>query len=554
MYLAVLIAIAGLTVTALASTALPWWHDFTEAPSADQSQTDYVSVIFEDPPAASYTGGVPGLKPTKPDRGEKLDPNDPDVVAYVDYLADSHQDYRNYLANKAPKAEIAREYVYVANGFGVRLNGERVETLRDGPGVFLARFSTLYRPTMNVSVDLIGASTLWKEVRGGRKNAGDGIKVGIIDSGIDDTHRFFACKDQIPHKVYASGVAFDPDNVLVFDHGTHVSGTAAGCVVQLTAGPITGKISGVAPAAKLWDYNVFPGFGAGFVAFGGSAFSHDIIAALEDTVEDGMDVVNMSLGGGVEGPHDILAEAVNSTVDAGIVVAVAAGNSGPGDATVSSPGNAAKAFTAGASTNPHFIGISVTVTDPDLGTFGAALGDFNNFDPPQEDRPYTTTTPANGCDTIQEDLTGKIALIDRGACFFTTKILNAQDAGATGVLVVNNVAGDPVAMGHASSLEFPDIPAAMLSKDNGNAMKPSGTVTVDGTQIDEFVTENADIIAGFSSRGPTPFNYLIKPDATAPGVNVYSSVFDDQFAQRTPTLRAPWWVRIDRSACCYAGP
>ena len=128
---------------------------------------------------------------------------------------------------------------------------------------------------------------------------------------------------------------------------------------------------------------------------------------------------------------------------------------------------------------------------------------------------------------ISTPLAGKIALIDRGVCTFSTKVRNAQAAGAVGVLIVNNVAGDPVGMAHDGGV-FPTIPAAMLGKAEGNAIKPSGTVTVDGTEPEEFITENEDIIAGFSSRGPTPFTYLIKPDVTAPGVNVYSSVFNEE--------------------------
>jgi minor extracellular serine protease Vpr len=411
------------------------------------------------------------------------------------------------------------------------LNGTRPQTLSQGPGVRNVTASWLYQPSMNVSNGLIGAEGLWPAA-GGRENAGSGIKVGVIDTGIVDEHRFFECKDEIPHKVYASGVAFDPTNLIVFDHGTHVAGTVAGCLIELGEDePISGWISGVAPGAELWDYNVFPGFGAGYIAY---TASHDIIAALEDTVLDGMDVVNMSLGGGVQGPHDTLAEAVNATVDAGIVVAVAAGNSGPGDMTVESPGSAAGALTAGASTNPHFIGIQVTVGTE---TYGAALGDFDNFDLALT-ADYTVTTPANGCTTISENLTGMIALIDRGVCSFTTKIRNAQNAGAVGVLVVNNVAGDPVAMGHDGTDPFPTIPAAMLGMEDGNDIKPSGVVTVDGTVVSEFITENADIIAGFSSRGPTPFTYLIKPDLTAPGVNVYSSVFDNEFAMNQGTSMA----------------
>ncbi len=501
-------------------------HDFTEAPASTSTQREYVTVVLSNPPAASYAGGIPGLQGTRPEPGHKLNANDPAVKAYVDYLRTTHQDYAAFLASKAPQAEIVREFFLTSNGFAIRLNGAGARTLYQGPGVRTVAFSTLVKPTMTVSTGLVNDPAVWP-LAGGRANAGAGIKIGIIDTGIDDTHPAFACKAPIQHKVFASGVAFDTSNVIVFDHGTHVTGTAAGCVLSppYPPQPVGGTWSGMAPSAQPFDYNVFPGFGAGFVAFGGSAFSHDIIAALEEAVIDGMDVVNMSLGGGVSGPHDLLADAVDATVNAGVVAAVAAGNSGPGDSTVSSPGNAPNALTAGASTNPHFTGIPVTVGSS---TFGAALGDFNNFGVVTAD--YTVTSPANGCTTITTSLSGKIALINRGVCTFTTKIRNAQAAGAIGVLVVNSVAGDPIAMGHDGTSPFPTIPAAMLSKNEGNSIKPSGTASIDGTALQEFLTANADIIAGFSSRGPTPFTFLVKPDVTAPGVNVYSSVFNGQFA------------------------
>jgi minor extracellular serine protease Vpr len=526
-------AVALLAATALVGGALagkpskgggtqaPPKRDFTEAP-AQFTQNEYYVVAFKDPPAAGYMGGIPGLERTKPERGQKLNPSDEKVKKYVDHLANVHNDYRGYLNSKAPKTEVVRAYSLVGNALAVKRNGTSAKTLAAGPGVRVSSPSALYQPTMSVSNGLIDADELWGPA-GGRENAGSGIKIGIIDTGIVDTHQFFGCKDEIVHKVFASGTANGPD--IVFDHGTHVAGTAAGCVLAEAPGEVSGSISGVAPGATLADYNVFPGWGGGFIAFGGSAFSHDIAVALEEAVKDGMDVVNMSLGGGVQGPHDFLAEATDATADAGVVPAVAAGNSGPGDSTVESPGSAAGALTAGASTNPHFVGIPVTVGSS---TFGAALGDFNNFGTVTAD--YTVTTPANGCTTISTALTGKIALIDRGVCTFTTKIRNAQSAGAIGVLVVNNVAGDPTAMAHDGTDPFPTIPAAMLGQNEGNSIKPSGTVTVDGTDPQEFITENADIIAGFSSRGPTPFTFLIKPDFTAPGVNVYSSVFDNGFA------------------------
>jgi len=537
---AALVTAAIAVTTALAAAGAPPKRDFTEAPAA-QTQNEYMIVTFKDPPTASYTGGIPGLERTKPARGQKLDPRSGAVRAYVAHQTKNHANYRAYLKQNAGKAEIVREYFHVLNGFAIKLNGERPETVSAGPGMGSAAFSWLYRPDMTVSSGLIDADDLWPSL-GGRASAGTGIKIGIIDTGIDEAEApngAFGCKTVTHHGPFFSGIPFGTD--IVFDHGTHVAGTAAGCVILDTAAPldlpplpVAGDWSGVAPGAELHDYNVFPGRGVGFFIRGGSAFSHDIADALETAVVDGMDVVNLSLGGGVQGPKDMLAEAVNATVDAGIVAAVAAGNSGPGDSTIESPGSAAGALTAGASTNPHFVGISVdpdptSATDPPA--FGAALGDFANFaDGFSPAGGYSTTSPANGCTAISTSLTGKIALIVRGACTFTTKIRNAETAGAVGVLVRNNVAGDPTAMGHDGTSPFPTIPAAMVSRDDGLAMLSSGTVTADGVPLLEFITGNSDIIAGFSSRGPTPFTFTIKPDVTAPGVNVYSSVFDEEFA------------------------
>jgi minor extracellular serine protease Vpr len=533
-------------------------RDFTEAPST-LVQSDYYVVTFKDPPTASYTGGVGNLKPTKPEPGKKLDVRSAEVRAYTGHLRSVHTEYRGWLAREAGQAAVVREHVLVGNSLAVRANGAQPATLSRGPGVQRVTASWLYRPTMNVSNQLIRSTAVWGSL-GGQRNAGRGIRVAVIDSGIDLSNRFFAdnglpaqtqideCDDQdnnaatpdtnkkvVVCKVFAAGVTTGapPSGLpeLCIDHGTHVAGTIGGR--DGTSGTVAGTdvvlngLSGVAPGVVLGNYNVFPCIGAGFTAFGGSAFSHDIATALEEAVADGMDVANMSLGGRVQGPHDLLAEASDAAVDAGMVVVVAAGNSGPGDSTVESPGSSPKVITAGASTNPHFVGIPVSVAGQ--GTIGAALGDFENFDPPVT-ADYTVTTPANGCTAITTSLTGKIALIDRGVCTFTTKIRNAQNAGAVGVLVVNNSAGDPTAMGHDGTDPFPTIPAAMVGKAEGNAMKPSGNVTVDGTTQQEILTENEDIIAGFSSRGPTPFTSLIKPDLTAPGVNVASSVFGDEFA------------------------
>src|SRR5438132_265127 len=342
---------------------------------------------------------------------------------------------------------------------------------------------------------------------------------------IADTSCNFVSNKVIVAKVFETRTNFDGHAAQ--EHGTHVSGIAAG--VANTCAPFVPacNLSGIAPKAYLGNYNVFPGNVL-------SASSHDIAKAVDAAVADGMDVLNLSLGGGAR-PSDVLVNAVNSAVDAGVVVAIAAGNAGPGPGTVESPGIADKVITVGASTNPHFIGIPVTVTS--IGTFGAAIGQFANFVPALT-ATYVTTSPTNGCTAISGSLAGEIALIARGTCSFSTKIRNAQSAGAMGVIVYNSQQGDPIAMAQDGTPNQPTIPAVMVSRPNGLAMAaiaPS-SVTVDGTTPQEFFTDgpSADILAAFSSIGPPilqgpgvgvgqPQN-KIKPDVTAPGVNVYSSI------------------------------
>ncbi len=555
---------AVLAAVALASLALVPAVAASRNPNTDATRSGsvasgYAIVELTGAPVATYEGGRSGYKRTQPKAGEDLNLESSAAKSYSRFLQSQRNDFKRWLNNQYPGAKVVDELGVVANAVIVKLNGVRKGALKEGPHVSRVTNDALYAPTMNVSNDLINSPEVWARL-GGPGNAGQGMKVAIIDTGIDLTNPFMsdagyadnpeldACPQNakpggantnnkvIVCRVYTSGkTTARGSELLAFDHGTHVAGTVAG--KHGTTGNVAGTdvsiagLSGVAPKALLGDYNVFPGFGAGYVAFGGSAFSHDIAEALEDALRDGMDVANMSLGGSVQGPHDFLAEATNTTVEGGMVVAVAAGNSGPGDMTVQSPGSALRALTVGASTNPHFVGIPVTLATGE--TYPAAVGEFNTYTPPVKGAEFVVAQPAQGCTAITNDVKGKIALIDRGTCTFTTKIRNAENAGAIGVLIVNNVAGDPTAIAGDGTTPAPIIPAAMVSKNDGARLKEKAgktTMTVDGTKAREFITENADIAAGFSSRGPAPFTYLLKPDVTAPGVNVLSSVFDKEFA------------------------
>lgn len=518
--------------------------------AGSKQPSDYGIVLLSGQPLSDYQGNLNGLPATMPQSGGKLDVSSPAAIAYHGYLAAEHAQAKATIAQISPQVQVIVDYYTVLNGFAVKLNGANLHQLSTVGQVVSVSFSTNLHYDMNRSNALIGSPTLWA-ADGGQSNAGAGIKIGIIDTGIDFTHPFLtdnslvvpagfpkcdaldsstgqanvACK-YVSNKVLVAKmfctqpvcVAFDAQAKQ--DHGSHVSGIAAG--VANTCAPFVGcTLSGVAPKAFLGSYNVFPGNVTG-------ASSVDIAAAVDSAVADGTDVLNLSLGG-TPTNGDPLVAAVNNAVDAGVNVAIAAGNAGPGTGTIESPGIAEKVITVGASTNPHFVGI--TVTTASLGTFGAALGAFNNFGK-VSGVTYTTTSPTNGCSSITNNVAGEIALIARGACTFSTKIRNAQNAGATGVLVYNNVAGDPTAMGSDGSPNQPIIPAVMISKNNGLALASTttGTVSIDGTVRQEFFTDgpSADILAGFSSRGPAFIGSKllpeIKPDVVAPGVNVYSSI------------------------------
>ncbi len=280
-------------------------------------------------------------------------------------------------------------------------------------------------------------------------------------------------------------------------------------------------ISGVAPRALLGNYNVFPGNV-------GNARSEDILNALEAAYADGFDVANMSLGGGSHGIQDLLTVAVDNLDQANMVVAIANGNEGPGYFTVGSPGMAARGLTAGASTVPHFVGAPVSAAG---GTYGAASGDFatvaSNFTAPLAVVAGAVNGLGTACNALPAgSLSGAIALLSRGTCSFSIKVRNAQNAGAAAVLVANNVAGDPTAMASDGTANQPTVAAYMVSLDSGQALRTlgNGTATTISASLAYFQTANANIMAGFSSQGPTDVDFRVKPDVVAPGVNVLSSV------------------------------
>src|SRR6201993_2207810 len=340
---------------------------------------------------------------SKPALGKKIDFNSNTVRSVRAQLAAGRNEFRRWLRANAPRVRITSEYDISLNAVAVELNGTPLETIAAAPMVQQVHYNALYHPNLSQSYQIINASAAWTAA-GGRAVAGAGIKIGDIDTGIDNTHPFFDptgftyppgfpkcdaadsnshtpnqdCKYVSP-KVIVAKVFFNKNNQTNFDaqaiqdHGTHTAGIAAGIfnpsLNAVVNGVLINSMSGMAPGAFLGNYNVFPGDVT-------NARSEDILNAVDAAIADGMDVLNLSLGGNYHGNNDLLANGLDNAVDAGLVVAVAAGNSGPGAGTLESPGRARKVITVAASTNQHFVGQPFTYPAGGGTTIGAAVGEL----------------------------------------------------------------------------------------------------------------------------------------------------------------------------------
>src|SRR6266542_3868504 len=368
---------------------------FTRGPDVDNSS---VIVQLKGDPLSINSA-------TKPAAGKKIDFNSNTVRSYRAQLAAGRNEFKRWLRANAPRAKVTSEYDTSLNAVAVQLNGTTLETIAAAPMVQQVQYNALYHPNLSESYKIINAMDAWTAA-GGRGVAGAGIKIGDIDTGIDETHPFFdptnfsypteggpwpKCdaadsnshhQDQdcnyVSPKVIVAKVFYNKANQqgldaqAIQDHGTHTAGIAAGVYPSEDAvvnGVTIDDMSGIAPGAWLGNYNVFPGNVD-------NARSEDILNAVDAAIADGMDVLNLSLGGSYHGNNDLLAIGLDNAVDAGLVVAVAAGNSGPGQGTVESPGRARKIITVGASTNKHFVGQPFTYPASRGTTIGAAVGHF----------------------------------------------------------------------------------------------------------------------------------------------------------------------------------
>lgn len=402
------------------------------------------------------------------------------------------------------------------NGFSIQTDASQLARLSRLPGVkAIYPVETIAMPEPVESVDpelftalaMTGADVAQTELG----YTGAGVKVGVMDTGIDFDHPdlggCFGPGCRVAYGYDLVGDDFSGDSVANPDaipddcagHGTHVAGIVGA----------NGTVKGVAPGVTFGAYRVF--------GCQGSTTADIIIAAMEKALADGMQVLNMSLGSSYQWPQYPTAQAATRLVNKRMVVVASIGNSGAnGLYSAGAPGLGAKVIGVASFDNSHVFLPYAMVNGQNIA--------------------YTTMTysppvPTSGSGEIVDvglacsalpagSAAGKIALAARGDCTFATKAINAISAGADAVLISNNVAG--VFSGTLSS-PLPK-PVAAISLADGNFIRAqSAPVTLTWTnQQDSFPSPTGGLISSFSSYGLSP-DLALKPDLGAPGGNIYST-------------------------------
>ncbi|MBB5790628.1 S8 family serine peptidase [Jiangella mangrovi] len=392
-------------------------------------------------------------------------------------------------------------------------------------------------PAMDSALGMTGADVAQSELG----FTGDGLRVAVIDTGIDIDHpdlggggtpggtafptgRVVAGYDFVGDDYNAddTSAAYQPvaspdDNPDDCNgHGSHVAG-----IVGASGDSAAGGVLGVAPDVEFGAYRVF--------GCGGSTTSDIILAALERAHADDMDVVNMSLGAGfVTWPEYPTATASDALVDEGVVVVASIGNNGAaGTWSAGAPGVGEKVIGVASFDNTEYDARMFTVT-PDGREFGYAEATGSPSAPTEGSLPLSRTgTPDSTADACTAtgalpDLSGTVALVERGTCPFYEKARNAQEAGAAAVILYNNVPGalSPTVAPPSPADPPITVPVVALSQDDG--IELDGRIAAGDavlTWTDETTTiENttAGLISSFSSYGMAS-DLSLKPDLGAPG-------------------------------------
>lgn len=477
----------------------------------------------------------------------------------------------------AKNFQIKENFTAVFNGFSAEVDAKDVPGIASIPGVKAVHESTEYnrpvaQPEMTHSKELVQAQLAWEKYN----FKGEGMVVGVIDTGIDPSHRdMVLTKDSSGDitsaevgelvgsgsidkgKYYTAKVPFaynymDGNNEIrdigpsASMHGMHVSGT-----VGANGDEENGGIQGVAPEAQILGLKVF-----GNDPLFPSTFGDIYVKAMDDAIKLGADVINMSLGSTAGYVDNLNPEqmAVARAQENGLLVAISAGNSNMFGSGTFYPmaDNQDYGLTGAPSVSEDSFGVAsfensiITASSFNYEFDGEKAGQSlfllaNDQEPselPLDEYPVEFAGFGTTADFEGKDLTGKFALISRGSITFVEKGLNAQKAGAAGVIVYNNTSGT-ISMASSSEIKIPfmstlqaDGVAIKAGLDEGKAV----TVGFTGEYIDT-PSPSAGTMSTFTSWGPTP-NLDFKPEITAPGGNIFSTLNNDSYGLMSGTSMA----------------
>ena len=543
-------------------------ENFSTEDEQKYKATDKVRVIVEveGDPAIAYA--------TK--QGKKFsDLNKTKKTELLNNVLNSQEKVKKQFASKKVNMDFKENFTTVFNGFSGIVEYSQIANIEKLSGVTSITIATEYErpeatPEMKYSKELVEAQRAWDEYG----YDGEGMIVGVIDTGVDPSHKDFVLTDDakgnltegaVNSAINENGLSgqfhtakvpygynYMDESQEILDlgpgasmHGMHVSGT-----VGANGDEDNGGIKGVSPEAQILGLKVF-----GNDPKMGSTWGDIYVKAIDDSIILGADVLNLSLGSTASfvSPEDPEQKAIERAVENGVLMSISAGNSAhlgngfsnpvptnPDIGVVGSPGLSYDSLQVASLENSFMDMSAVSYSFGDVEGLASFMSASSVNPKDLDEKTFGLEYAGLGGpgDFVGKDFTGKFALIQRGEFDFVTKTLNAQAAGASGVIVYNNADGY-LSMASDSAIVIPQL---FMLKTNGDLL---ATQIQDGVEVTisfdgETVTSGNPLsgeMSGFTSWGVTP-NLDFKPEITAPGGNILSTFQDDRYGTMSGTSMA----------------